>query len=137
MTVTNTQTNLTRIVSTDGQGDDAISALPIGPYRVIAELQGFKQSEVPGVFCKSAPAGARQHSAGTGKHQLIGCSQHGASLLTTDSSAVGQVIDNKKIVDLPLNGRDFTQLASLTPGAITSNIGGNSGVSSTGLQPSP
>jgi len=48
-------------------------------------------------------------------------------LLQTDTSEVGAVINNKQIVDLPLNGRDFLQLARLIPGAIPSRAGATAG----------
>jgi hypothetical protein len=47
-----------------------------------------------------------------------------AVLLNTDTSEVGYVITNKQIVDLPLNGRDYLELARLVPGATPSRIGG-------------
>src|SRR5207253_5215327 len=47
-------------------------------------------------------------------------------LLQTESSALGDVVDSKQIADLPLNGRDYTQLASLTTGVVKVAESGNS-----------
>ena len=45
-----------------------------------------------------------------------------ATLLVTDSSSVGQVIENESIANMPLNGRAFWQLAQLTPGAVYTGL---------------
>ena len=46
-----------------------------------------------------------------------------APVVNTETGSIGQVVENKKIVDLPLNGRNFVQLASLLPNAIIGTSG--------------
>ncbi len=124
VTAINKNTGLTRTVQTDNQGSYAVTLLPIGTYNFTAELSGFKQSEVPNVVLQVAQQARVDVILQPGDVKSTVEVSTEPSLIQTDSSSLGQVIDNKKIVDLPLNGRDFTQLAALTPGALTNAIPG-------------
>ncbi|MBV9225189.1 MAG: carboxypeptidase regulatory-like domain-containing protein, partial [Acidobacteriaceae bacterium] len=124
VTATNKDTGLTRTVQTDDQGSYAMTTLPIGTYSFTAELSGFKQSEVPNVVLQVAQQARVDVTLQPGDVKSTVEVSTEPSLIQTDTSSLGQVIDNKKIVDLPLNGRNFTQLAALTPGALTSSIPG-------------
>jgi len=115
VTVTNSQTNVARTTTTNSAGNYAFPALQPGLYNVKAELRGF-QSEVRERVELQVEQIARidfhlQIGAVTETVEVRG----GAPLLTTESATVGTVIDNDRIVGLPLNGRSFTQLIALTP----------------------
>ena len=118
----NLDTGISRKSISDQQGDYVLSAMPIGRYKIIGASKGFKPSEVPEVTLQVAQEARVDLRLQPGDVSSSVTVSDTPSLLVTESSSIGQVIDNKKIIDLPLNGRDFTQLASLTPGAITSNI---------------
>jgi len=113
--ITNSQTNATRTTTTNNAGDYAFPALQPGVYNVKAEMQGFEGEVRKGVELHV------EQIARIDFHLKIGAVAQtvevtgGAPLLTTESTTVGTVIDNDRIVGLPLNGRSFTQLIALTP----------------------
>src|SRR6202162_2957294 len=115
VTVTNTQTNVGRTTTTNSAGDYTFPALQPGVYNVKAEMQGFEGEVREGVELQV------EQIARIDFHLKIGAVAQtvevsgGAPLLTTESATVGTVIDNDRIVGLPLNGRSFTQLIALTP----------------------
>src|SRR6266852_1087600 len=115
VTITNSQTNATRTTTTNNAGDYAFPALQPGVYNVKAEMQGFEGEVRKGVELHV------EQIARIDFHLKIGAVAQtvevtgGAPLLTTESTTVGTVIDNDRIVGLPLNGRSFTQLIALTP----------------------
>jgi hypothetical protein len=125
VSVVNTATSLERATTTAGTGDFEIPLLPItGSYTLTVTKTGFQTQQITGIVL------AVDQEARFDVHLSVGSvtekvSVHGdAPLVNTDNATVGQVIDNRTIVELPLNGRNFTQLATLTPGAIQ---GANSG----------
>jgi hypothetical protein len=127
VTITNAQTNVARKTITNSAGDYAFPALQPDVYSVKAEMPGFK-SEVRGGVELQVEQIARidfhlEVGAATQTVEVSG----GAPLLTTESATVGTVIDNDRIVGLPLNGRSFTQLIALSPNVAynTVNSGGN------------
>src|SRR5438477_8337141 len=128
VTVTNPATNFTRRVTTNVSGNYSFPALLPGTYNVRAETQGF-QAEV-----RTRVELQVQQTARIDFQLRIGAVSEtvevtgGAPLLNTENASVGTVIDNQRIVDLPLNGRNFLQLVSLSPN-ISASFNVNGGTS--------
>ena len=116
VTVTNTATNIARTVQTNAAGNYTVPFLAPGLYDVRAEQAGFKAVTRPGVQLQVGSSVrinvAMEVGAVTEEVAVTGT----AALLTTEGTAVGTVIENKRIVDLPLNGRNYLQLIALSPG---------------------
>ncbi len=114
--VTNTGTNAQRTVLSNGSGLYSISNLPPGIYRVLISAQGFSTGTTNGV--ELTVGGARELDGTLN----VGGVTNTVEVNTTpadveiDSSIVSATVGEKRIVDLPLNGRDWTQLATLQPG---------------------
>src|SRR6266851_5337556 len=129
VTVINSQTNVARTTSTNSAGNYAFPALQPGVYNVKAEMQGFQGEVREGVELQV------EQIARIDFHLRIGAVTQtvkvagGAPLLTTESATVGTVIDNDRIVGLPLNGRSFTQLIALSPN-VAANFVNNGGQAS-------
>jgi hypothetical protein len=124
--VTNPQTNLTRTVTTNHAGNYAFPALLPGVYNVRAEMSGF-QSEIRGGVELQVQQTARidfQLKVG-GLAEAVEV-QGGAPLLATENATVGTVIDNRRIVELPLNGRNFLSLIALSPNVTATYADGGS-----------
>ncbi len=127
LSAANKATGQIRTANTDAQGNFVLSSLPIGAYTVTAQSTGFKQSVVSEVVLQVDQQARLDFTLEIGDATTRIEVSTAPPLLVTDSSAVGQVVDNKKILDLPLNGRNFTQLAALTPGALTTQVTGQAG----------
>src|SRR5262249_26059264 len=132
VTVINPQTNLTRTAVTNSAGNYAFPALLPGTYNVRAEMQGF-QSELRAGVQLEVQQVARidfrfQVGAMAETIQVAG----GAPLLATENATVGTVIDNQRIVELPLNGRNFLQLVALSPNVNATFADGGAAVSRQG-----
>jgi hypothetical protein len=118
ITARNIATGVERKSVSGATGDYSIPGLPIGQYTVTADAAGFKTSMVTGLTLQVSQE-ARVNitlSLGTAADSIE--VQATSPLLVTDSSSVGQVIENVSIANMPLNGRAFWQLAQLTPGAV-------------------
>ncbi|HSE99021.1 MAG TPA: TonB-dependent receptor, partial [Blastocatellia bacterium] len=129
VTVIKIDTNQERAVTTNEDGTYSIPALDIGVYRVRVTAPGFKETirenitlqigdRLP-VDITIAPEGATEVIEVTGATPII----------KTESSDRGNVITGREVTELPISGRNFTLLATLTPGvARASNAGfGGSG----------
>ncbi|MDQ6799676.1 MAG: TonB-dependent receptor [Acidobacteriota bacterium] len=125
VTATNTGTNAARVDVTNTKGSYSISALPVGDYRVQVDLSGFKPTTTPITLT------VNQVARMDFKMQLGGVSETlvvtaAAPLIDKTTSEISTLIDEKQIENLPLNGRNFTQLATLAPGVNRGIPGSNS-----------
>lgn len=125
VSLTNTATSAVRTVNTDGEGNFSITNLPIGVYQVSAELAGFKRAVLQQVQLVVDQTARVDLQLETGEVTEQVTVEAETPLVNSETSTVGQVIDNQTIVQLPLNGRNFIRLGSLVPGA-TEGAPGNS-----------
>ena len=118
VTVTNVATSQTRSVQTTAVGEYSISQLSIGEYTMKVEAPGFANRSFRGIVLKVDQEARFDVNLVLGSTTDTVTVDAAAPLLVTDTSSVGQVIENKAIVNMPLNGRAFWQLAQLTPGVV-------------------
>ena len=116
-------------VKTDSQGGYTATPLRIGSYSVTVEAPGFKTEKRTGIVLQVQDRLRVDFTLQIGSVNETVTVQAPTPVVDTESSALGDVIASKQITDLPLNGRDYTQLATLTTGVvkITENGGGING----------
>ena len=114
--ITNTATNLQRTASTNGGGIYAAPALPPGNYSVRVEMKGFKSEVRNNIDLQVEQIADLNFTLQIGDvKETVEVSAQEATL-DTENAEVGTVVETRRIEDLPLNGRNYLQLASLTPG---------------------
>ncbi len=118
VTVTNVATNLSVRTEANDSGFYTIPSLRPGEYLVTVESAGFNRTAVSGVTLQVAQTARVDVMLQTGQVTEVVEVVGAASLLDSQTSSRGLVIDQKKIVELPLNGRDYNQLALLSPGVL-------------------
>ena len=124
---TNLGTGIEQTTSTTGAGHYSIQNLAIGNYRITAQLSGFKQAVIESVQLEVGATLRNDITLEVGEVATEVTVEGSATpLLKTENAEVGHVIEQKRIVDLPLNGRDFQQLVLLTPGSV--NVSRTSGL---------
>ena len=125
VTVKNAATGATVRMASSSSGDYQASSLNPGTYSVSAEMTGFQKS-VTSTFTLAVDQKVRVNVTlrpGAVTETVEVMAQ--ALSLDTDSSAIGQLVSQKQVAELPLNGRNFMQLLLLGAGAVT--VGGEQG----------
>ena len=116
VTLVNVSTGQRRVVMTNEQGDFNAPSMPLGGYQVTAEIAGFQRKVLTGVNLQVDQTATLRIVLETGAVTQTIEVQSAAPLLDAQTSSLGQVIENKRIVDLPLNGRNPFALGLLAGG---------------------
>jgi outer membrane receptor protein involved in Fe transport len=118
VTATNLQTGLSRSVMSGSEGEYIINLLPVGKYSVRVEHSGFRTDERPSVELQINTRLRLDFVLQVGRVSEKVDVKENAPLLDTDTAESGGVIENQRVTQLPLNGRQFIQLALLTAGVV-------------------
>ncbi len=103
---------------TDQAGRYFLPFLPVGEYILVVELQGFRQFEQRGLVLNVGQKIDLPVTLQLGQFADIVTVTGDAPLLQTANAEVSDIIDNRVVVQLPLNGRQFLQLAQLGDGVV-------------------
>jgi hypothetical protein len=118
VTVTNRDTKIAQKVTTNGTGGYVVPALNPGMYTVSAAASGFRTAVQSGVEMQVGKDLLLDFDLVLGETSSVVEVSAAVPLLNSESGSLGHVMTNKQIVDLPLNGRGFNELARLTPGVV-------------------
>ena len=113
-----TETGLTRTALTDRDGAYVLVELPIGHYRVRAEAKGYRKYLREGITLDVNQTATVDIRLKLGAETQLVEVQADAQLVQSTVSSLGETVMEREILDLPLNGRDFSQLGTLQPGVV-------------------
>jgi hypothetical protein len=118
--LTNPATGLLRVSSTDAEGNYSFPLLPAGTYDVEVKKDGFAAQELSGIILQVGQTARINVALTLPRAQTSVQVDTQSPLVETTSPAFGDEIDNRRVSLLPLNGRQFSQLALLAAGATPS-----------------
>ena len=120
VTVTNPATGAQRVIKTNSAGVYDVPSLSPGTYTVRIEMQGFNAEVHNDVELQVAQVARIDASLQVGSVANTVEVSTGAPVLETESASLGTVVENRRIEQLPLNGRNYLSLTGLTPGVTNS-----------------
>jgi len=117
VTLVNTGTNFTRIAETNSRGEYVADTIPTGGYRATVEAAGFQKLVRSGIELTAGDTLTVDLQLAVGSLQETVEVTERAPLLQSQTATVSNLVTNQQMLALPLNGRTFTSLVLLTPGA--------------------
>src|SRR5260370_11483722 len=132
VTVKNVRTQVARTTTTNSNGEFEASLLSVGDYRISVSMSAFKSVDHTGIHLDAEQKAKIDVTLPLGEVSERVLVEAAATLLATQTSERGLVIGAGQVSDLPLNGRNFSQLISLEPGVV---VGGqiNGAITFSGL----
>jgi len=125
--LTNTETSLRSHALTDSAGLYVLVNILPGKYRLEVSKAGFKTIEQPEFTLQVNQTATFNFTLQVGTTTETISVEAQAPLLQSSTAEVGAVVEERQVVDLPLNGRNFTQLLELTPGVSPINVSQSNG----------
>jgi hypothetical protein len=123
----NLDTSVENTAMTNGAGAYTLVSIIPGRYTVEALAAGFGTKSIPAFMLTVSQNATIDFSLAVGDQSVVVQVQAATPQLDTSSANLGTVIGTRQVNDLPLNGRNFTQLLLLTPGASSVNYSQNGG----------
>jgi len=127
ITLTNTQTNVTLTATTNATGEYVIQDILPGSYVIKAYKEGFQTVTQPPITLEVNQTTTFDFTLPVGATTQTVTVEAAAGAIETSTAELGSVVTQKMVNDLPLNGRNFTQLLELTPGVSPIMVAQNSG----------
>ncbi len=132
VTVRNVDTNVDTLATSDTSGGFIVRQLIPGRYRVTAALPGFKTFTRDGIVLRTAETATIRITLSLGGVEEVVTVTSGLTQVESNETAISQTIENKRITELPLNGRQVYMLLQLTAGTLfTQTTFGATGFSGT------
>src|SRR5215470_1251962 len=118
VTAVQTDTAFTRSVVTDPTGNYVMTNVPTGPYRLEIALQGFRTYVQTGIVLQVGASPTINATLGVGNLEQTVSVEAAAPLVDVRSAGISEVVDQQRIVELPLQGRQVTDLIVLAGAAV-------------------
>lgn len=128
----NIATGIERSTVTDAEGNYSIPELPIGIYEVTAQASNFQSVKTTDVRVEVASERRVDFSLAVGRSDVVDVRADAVQVESTNNT-LGGTIQARDVVDLPINGRDFTKFLVLVPGATGDPSGATDSPGSFGL----
>src|SRR5215813_3636292 len=119
VTVRNQATRFERIATTDSDGNYQVASLPPGVYQVEAQAQGFGAQSVKDLTLEVSRIVVQNFQLKVGEVTQRVEVTADSQVVETATTTVGQVINQRTVQEIPLNGRHFVDLGLLIPGSVT------------------
>ncbi len=118
VTVQQTETDLSRTAITDRSGNYVVLELPVGHYRLQVTAKGFQEYVQDGISVNVNEAASVSPHLAVGSEVKVVQVTADAELIAPTVTSMGKVVGERELEDLPLNGRNFSQLGLLQPGVV-------------------
>ncbi|HWF06310.1 MAG TPA: carboxypeptidase-like regulatory domain-containing protein, partial [Candidatus Angelobacter sp.] len=119
VTIKNAALGIERIAQTSGAGSYEVPALPPGIYSVQVEMNGFEVQLAKDLVLQVSNNSVQNFALKVASTNAVVTVEATAPVIEATTMTVGQIINQRTVQDIPLNGRHFVDLALLIPGTVT------------------